>query len=165
MDRIQGGASSPYLISLKPEAAEVVRAANWLQEIAPALQIDPRTLQRIDVCLEEMLTNVVSYGQATGMVDVEVLRLPTRAVMVIVDRGLPFNPLARSDAGESADIDSASVGGRGIRIVLRLTCARDYRRVGDVNRLTLEFGPLTTRPEDPAAAVANVNDSISMEAL
>jgi serine/threonine-protein kinase RsbW len=132
------------VISLKPETAEIVRAAVWLQEIASALPIDLRTLHRVDVCLEEMLTNAVSYGEVAGMIEVEVRRLPRRTVMVIEDRGLPFNPLAQSDEGENTDLEGASVGGRGIRIMRRLTCASTYQRIGDVNRLTMEFGPRPT---------------------
>lgn len=133
-------------MSFKPELAAVLRAAQWLEEMAPVLQIDTRTLQRMDVCLEEMLTNIVSYSGAAGTIDVEVhrLRAPERVAIVIADRGLSFNPLARPDTGESVELDSASEGGRGIRIMRHLTCASDYQRIGDVNRLTLEFEPLTT---------------------
>jgi anti-sigma regulatory factor (Ser/Thr protein kinase) len=157
----QGGAGGGVAqqIWLAPETTEVVRAARWLQEIAPALQLDVRTLGRIDVCLEEMLTNAVCYGEVTGMIDVVLRRLPVRAVMVIADRGLPFNPLARPDASESGDLDSASDGGRGIRIVRQLTCASDYRRVGDVNRLTLEFGPLAPLSGEHPATVVGQDES------
>lgn len=133
------GAGQGYRIALEPELTAIDRAACWLEEIESALQLDPRALMRMNVCLEEILTNVVSYGAATGSIDVAVSRVPGRIVMEIADGGQAFDPLAREDPGEAADLEDAPDGGRGIRIVRGLTCASRYRREGDVNRLTLEF--------------------------
>ena len=80
-----------------------------------------KTLMQIRLAVEEIFVNISSYAYdpSVGPAEVrcEVLQDPLRVVIQFLDRGRPFDPLAKDDADTSADALFSREGGLGILLV------------------------------------------------
>ncbi len=120
-----------------PEAAATAR---WLEALAAEADVPADTLYAIELCLEELLMNIVRHGgRADAKVEVTVRRLEDRIELAIEDDGVPFDITAvegKRAAGALADIEP---GGLGIGLVKSFANALTYCRAGLGNRLVAEF--------------------------
>lgn len=97
---------------------------------------------RVDLVMEEVLVNVISYAypQGNGEIEVEcVADGPGRLRLTIKDWGVPFNPLDRASPDLSTDISNRQVGGLGIYLVKQMASQLVYEYRDGGNVLTLWF--------------------------
>lgn len=98
---------------------------------------------RVDLILEEVLSNVVNYAYPSGPGDIELHCFSQNNCFCISiqDWGRVFNPLEQDAPDLSPDINKRKVGGLGIYLVRQ--CADDvrFKREGDANILTICFNP------------------------
>ena len=101
----------------------------------------PKTLYQIEVAIEEILVNIVSYAglSADDGVEVrcEVLDDPLRVVVQFLDGGIPFDPLAASDPDTSPEALMEREGGLGIFMVKKMMDDVSYSYDGGKNTLTI----------------------------
>lgn len=111
----------------------VERMRRW--NLAPALVL------KVELVLEEVLTNIVKYAYpgAAGMMEVSCSLEDERMRLIFRDWGRPFNPLEKEPPTLSPDINERPVGGLGIFLVQRLVDHVTYERADDRNVLTVEF--------------------------
>lgn len=131
------------------EAIELGRSRirAWADPFAPP----PRTINRLEVVFEEIVSNIVRHGFAPGSGQRihAVLGLTDGGVeLTVEDDGEPFDPLAAPAPAPFSDLATAAVGGLGIELTRRFCAALAYERlpgrsaaaVGEafapVNRLT-----------------------------
>ena len=103
-------------------------------------QISPALVSRLDLILEELLTNIITYAyrDKEGSIEVQWSLAPdSKLCFVVRDWGVPFNPLSLDDPNLSDDIEARKVGGLGVFFVRQLADDVSYRREGDKNILTL----------------------------
>lgn len=97
---------------------------------------------KIEVALDEILTNVASYAYEPGTGDIEIdygLDEETRLLTVVVaDRGKAFDPLAKEDPNIALPAQDRKIGGLGIFIVKQVMDEASYRREDGKNILTLK---------------------------
>jgi len=94
----------------------------------------------INVALDEMLNNIISYAYRPGEQGDILVRLTMRSGEITVeieDRGRPFDPLEAPSPDLSAQLRDRKVGGLGIHFVKQLMDDVAYARVADTNRLRL----------------------------
>ena len=97
---------------------------------------------KIELVLEEALTNVVHYAYPGAEGDVEVgcsLEDNKRFCLCVKDWGLPFNPLERPDPKMSEEIWERQVGGLGIYLIRHLVDELHYQRQEGGNLMTFCF--------------------------
>lgn len=101
----------------------------------------PRTLYQIQVAIEEILVNIVSYAglaQDDGVeVRCDVLEDPLRVVLQFLDGGVPFDPLAMEDPDISPEANEEREGGLGIFMVKQMMDSVSYAYEGGKNTLTI----------------------------
>ncbi len=127
---------------LRNERAELARMVVWIDEVVSRLGLRAETAHALHLCLEEAVVNVVSYAFEPGTVhDVRVgLWCDGEGVhAVVTDDGRAFDPLSRSAPEVPTDVESAPVGGLGIKLMRRYARDMVYQRVDGTNRLTLSF--------------------------
>jgi anti-sigma regulatory factor (Ser/Thr protein kinase) len=65
---------------------------------------------------------------------------PGRLTIEILDSGKPFNPLSSVPLhNQNDDINRRRIGGLGILMIIQITDEVSYERIGESNRLTLNF--------------------------
>jgi anti-sigma regulatory factor (Ser/Thr protein kinase) len=98
---------------------------------------------RVELALEEVLTNIIHYAYPQTDGDVEVgcyLDADGGFCIIVQDSGGPFDPGSREDPDVDQDLLQRPVGGLGIFLVKRMVSEMHYERRGDKNVLTLCFG-------------------------
>ena len=101
----------------------------------------PKALYQIEVAIEEIFVNIVSYA---GLADdegvevrCEVLEDPLRVIVQFLDGGIPFDPLAKDDPDISPEALEGRVGGLGIYMVKQMMDDVSYAYEDGKNTLTI----------------------------
>lgn len=129
-------------LSLANDIQEVARVIDALEEFGAASAIPADRTLRFGLALDELITNVISYGLAGRGDAVITLAVDLRDGVLhaeLADNGPAFDPLAADTAAPSGDIETRAVGGLGLVLVKTIMDRLDYRRVDGFNRLTMEM--------------------------
>jgi anti-sigma regulatory factor (Ser/Thr protein kinase) len=125
------------------DKAGVFELAEWAEGWAQSRGLPPDAVFAMRICVEEAVTNIANYAfdgaYGPGTIALTATPLPNGVRVTVADRGRPFDVAAAEDPGREGDIQSATIGGRGIRLMRRFSDTLEYARVGDQNRLTLTF--------------------------
>lgn len=127
---------------LDAQLAQLPQLEHWVQSLAEQYAWPPPLLHRIDLCLTELVTNVISYGYPDGHAGAVSLRLWTDAGQIVVridDDGTAFDPTSYVLPGLPMSLADASGDGRGIRLVRHFADDVQYLRGAAGNQLTLVF--------------------------
>jgi serine/threonine-protein kinase RsbW len=106
------------------------------------LHVDQELEFKVELVLEEVLTNVIHYAYPEEAGEMEVACSTDdkhRFCFIVTDWGIPFNPLERPDPELSQDISERQVGGLGIYLVRHLVDELSYQRNEGKNTLTFCF--------------------------
>jgi len=99
-------------------------------------------LNKIELALDELYTNIASYAYEPGTGDIEIdydFDEETRLLTIIIaDSGKAFDPLAKEDPNIALPAESRQIGGLGIFIVKKVMDEAAYCRVDNKNILTLK---------------------------
>jgi sigma-B regulation protein RsbU (phosphoserine phosphatase) len=136
--QISPGAGDTLVIQNRLQ--ELGRMERWLAERFLTWDLSDRTAFAVDLVINEALTNLISYAYSDAEPHDILLTLTDSADAVtieIVDDAHPFNPFEARAAAAAADLEHASIGGRGLLLIQSYVHDYDYRRVTGRNRLTL----------------------------
>ena len=131
-----------YSITLRNDHAELERMVAWVDSVVARLRISADTAHALHLCLEEAVVNVVRYAFEPGtMHDVNIaLWRDAKAIHAeVIDDGRAFDPLSLKLPESPKDLQSAQVGGLGIKLMRSFAGCAAYQRIGATNRLTLSF--------------------------
>ena len=134
-------ATNKYSFILKSELSELKTLFQHINSFGQAIGLLETSISEINICLDELFTNIVLYGFEDDLEHIITfnLSLDSNALIVsILDDGIPFNPLTKKASELASDIDKAKIGGLGIHIVKRLMGDIWYERKQGKNRLTLK---------------------------
>ena len=120
---------------------EVGRMLDELESFGQRCAIAEAVVMQLGLCLDELVTNIVSYGwdepgehMITVSLDIDDQRV-LRAELI--DDGRPFDPLERETPDLEQPLDQRPIGGLGIHLVRVFTDQVAYCRADGRNRLTL----------------------------
>lgn len=143
-------------LSIDASAEEVRRASEWMVAACQRRQLPDNMTARLDLCLNEVLANVVAHGGASARSAPMHLKLASDAArgtaLTVSDAGQPFDPTAASMQARPRTLDEAVPGGRGLEMIRRLSDWVRYRHEDGRNHFT--FG---VRPASQPAATAHFN--------
>ena len=128
------------ILHLTPRLSEVARLNEWLETGAAKASVPTRLVADMRLCLEEVITNVVSYafdGIPDPALTVELDAGPDELTAVVVDNGHAFDPREHPLAPRLSKLETAPIGGLGIRLLRNTASALRYERLGELNRLTI----------------------------
>jgi serine/threonine-protein kinase RsbW len=111
--------------------------------------VDAQAVYRINLALEEMVTNIIKYGYDTpGRHEIDVtLDVGAKEVaLVIVDDGHGFNPVLQEKKEPADNPEDREIGGWGIPLIKKLLHSMDYRREGGRNILEIKTLRLSGPP-------------------
>lgn len=119
---------------------ELERLSKSLETFAKQEQLDSAVAYKLLVCLDELVTNVISYGGPRSPEDLTRVSVDVIGGVLyasIEEIGAAFNPLLREDPDITADIDSRGIGGLGILLVKKMMDGVEYERCGNRNVLKM----------------------------
>jgi len=122
-------------IEPKPEALPPAQAE--IERYAEEADLPPKSSYALQLCLEELLTNIVNHGQARAPIALRIEKSGEALQVDILDDGPAFDPTAAAAPDLDADIEERAIGGLGIHLIRTLAERFDYARDGARNRVTL----------------------------
>jgi serine/threonine-protein kinase RsbW len=110
-----------------------------LEAFAEQADLPPDVAMHIDIVLDELLVNTISYGYPDGRAGRISLRMQVDdgVTIVIEDDGDAFDPLSVAPPDLDTDLEHRQIGGLGVHFVRSMMDSADYQRVDGVNRITL----------------------------
>jgi serine/threonine-protein kinase RsbW len=101
---------------------------------------DPISAQQLAVVTDELLTNIVMYGQGSRY-RAELQLVPQgqgfEAQLRLEDDGIAFDPTAAEEPGLPETLEEQPIGGFGIVFMRKMTDSQSYRRVDGNNILEI----------------------------
>ena len=114
----------------------------FVDEELEAVGCSPKAQIQIDIDVEEIFVNIASYAYnpETGpaWIRVEVCEAPLSVSLTFIDKGVPYDPLAKADPDTSLSADERQIGGLGIYMVKESMDEVNYEYRDGQNILTLK---------------------------
>lgn len=129
----------------------VIDAAAWLETVARAERFPEELSFGIQICAEELFTNVVRHGggswvdddaagaQAPVHVTIGVTRGDDAVEVVLEDNGKPFDVAAAQAKAAEGTLEDVQPGGLGIKLIKEFSSGLTYQHAGGTNRTALKF--------------------------
>ena len=128
-------------VSFKNQLAEIERLGTILTAFAQQQGWSPQFLFETNIALEELLTNIISYGYEDEQEHTIALRLSdaiNELTVEMEDDGRPFNPLEKPDPDVTLPLEEREVGGLGIYLVRQFMTDLVYQRAEGKNHIMLK---------------------------
>ncbi len=128
-------------IRLANQLPEIHRLSGEIEAFAERNTLPAGVVYQVTLALDELITNIVSYGYEDDDAHEIVVRLTLDADVLmteLIDDARAFNPLAEAAAPDlDADVDARRIGGLGVHFVKTMMNAVEYARVDGRNTLTM----------------------------
>lgn len=134
-------AAQKYEFELENDLSELQALHQHLITWGGSIGLTNKSILRINICLDELFTNIVSYGFKDDLDHLIKFTLNADNNYMIInieDDGMPFNPLEKIDPDFPANVESAKIGGLGILIIRKLIDNISYERKRGKNKLTMK---------------------------
>ena len=129
-------------LTITANGAEVRRATEWLAATCRQRNVPQALVERLELCLHEVLANVINHGGKTALAApitmlLEVTLDPEcKASVTVRDAGIAFNPLSIPDRIPPKTLADAPESGLGLVMIRRCSDWLDYCRENGHNHLT-----------------------------
>jgi anti-sigma regulatory factor (Ser/Thr protein kinase) len=136
------------------DMAGLVEACSWIEELSSANSLGDDVANALQVCFEELASNIVRHSgdgvwsdppvlaspKSTSLVfKVDLSIEPDRVRLGLQDNGKPFDVVSAQSHGVDQPLENMAVGGLGLHLVKTLSSAVSYRRTEFGNEVELEF--------------------------
>ncbi len=120
---------------------EFDKVLDFINENLDSIECPVKAKRQIDISVEEIFVNIAhyAYGSETGQarISFENADDPKSVRITFVDRGVPYDPLAKDDPDVSLSIEEREVGGLGIFMAKNLMDEMRYEFKDGCNVLVL----------------------------
>jgi anti-sigma regulatory factor (Ser/Thr protein kinase) len=133
--------SHRYSFELTNDLAELKALNLHLVAFGGDIGLPEHKVSEINVCLDELFTNIVLYGFDDGgehKIRFSMSADDSMVIATIEDDGLPFNPLKKKAVKPPETVEDAKIGGLGIHITRELMDKVSYERIQGRNRITIK---------------------------
>ena len=140
------GEQGRMVVHLPPELAAALSVlAETVEEFAAAESLSSGVSGKLNLVLDELITNSINYGLQDVAEPHLALRLASAAgrdvlEAVLEDNGSPFDPFSEAPVPDTTlELDERPIGGLGVMFVKQFTESAAYERVNGLNRITLRI--------------------------
>ena len=108
-------------LKLAATVENIEAVTDFVNEQLEAIDCPMKAQMQIDIAIDELFGNIAHYAYNTevgeAVVRVEVLEAPLAVVITFIDRGVPYDPLAKDDPDVTLSAEEREIGGLGIYMV------------------------------------------------
>jgi len=144
--------SNTQTLILKNNLDEISRIHAFLQESGSAFSFSREEIFALTLALDEMVTNIISYGYDDDREHDIVVTLSVEGNeirLVLDDDGIAFDPLVRDEPELDIPLEERKIGGLGIHLVRSFMDGISYSRVEGHNLLLLRKSRTTVDDQHP----------------
>ena len=108
-------------LNIAATVENIETVTDFVNEQLEAMDCPMKAQMQIDIAIDELFGNIAHYaynpevGDAT--VRVEVIESPLAVVITFIDKGVPYDPLAKADPDTTLSAEERAIGGLGIFMV------------------------------------------------
>lgn len=127
--------------TIRNQLSEIETVTAQVQTFAETHSLPPKLVFQLTLALEELVTNMISYGyedEAPHEIQIRLHREGDRLHVQLVDDAKPFNPLEVPPPDLTLPLEERPIGGLGIHLVRTMFSHLTYRRESGRNILDLE---------------------------
>ena len=118
-------------ISLTPDLSSLAALAGIIQDFGAANGLSEAVKSRLNLMLDELITNSITYGLPE-------ISDPELRLRLHVDNGTAFNPFEEApEPDPTLGLEERPIGGLGVFLVKQFADSTAYERVEGRNRITL----------------------------
>ena len=128
-------------VSLSPRLSAVRSLAQMVEEFGDANKLPEQQIYMINLALDELITNTVSYGLrgvSRPTIEIALQVSENTLVLTMEDNGQPFDPTRDTNPDLSSAVDERPVGGLGLHLIKTFADRVDYEYSDGKNRLVME---------------------------
>jgi serine/threonine-protein kinase RsbW len=128
-------------IVLRNDLSEIAKLHRELESFGQKCRLSSKTLFELNLILEEVVANVISYAYGDNQRHEIAVRADLRdgeLVIEVEDDGRPFNPLQSPPPDLERPLERRKVGGLGLHLVRELTSSIEYNRKEEKNHLVMK---------------------------
>jgi len=129
------------IVHIKNSLPEIAHVTEKFEIFAEENDLSQRIIYDISLCLDELITNIISYGfhdKAEHTIEIQFHLKEHEIKLVFIDDGIEFDPELKEDPAHlQHSVEERPIGGLGIYLVKKLMDIIKYKRVEDKNILTL----------------------------
>ncbi|MEW6545122.1 MAG: ATP-binding protein [Nitrospirota bacterium] len=128
------------VVTLHNRLSELERLSEAVTSFGEGHRLPEKTLYALNLALDEIVTNIISYGyddQADHQINLRLSIGDGEVTAEVEDDGKPFNPLEAPEPDVTKPIEERQVGGLGIHLTRKLMDRLAYERRQGKNRLLL----------------------------
>ena len=108
-------------LTIAATVENIETVTDFVNEQLEAYDCPMKAQVQIDIAIDELFGNIAHYaynpeiGSAT--VRVEVIEDPLAVIITFIDKGVPYDPLAKADPDITLSVEERDIGGLGIFMV------------------------------------------------
>jgi serine/threonine-protein kinase RsbW len=145
--------SSEELLILQSELGDLAHVPPWIERMARAHAITAPTEFAMNLCLEEILSNIIRHGYANEpghAIYIRFSEISKRNFQLLIeDQAPPFNPVTAPVSPIEETLEGRREGGLGIRLVRNFAGIMKHESLTEGNRLSIRFSEPNASPGDP----------------
>ncbi len=127
-------------IKIENSLENLTQVAEFFDNFCEKNSIDMGVNQKINLSLDDLLNNIISYGYRDSelhQISLEFTLLEKEIIVVVQDDAVAFNPFNGDGVDTSLSIDDRDIGGLGIHLIKQLMSSYKYVRKSNENLVTL----------------------------
>ena len=127
-------------LCIKNQMTELEKVNQFIDEIGEELGLNMELTMNLNLVMEDMVVNVISYAYPEGSdAEIELLAKSDgkELTLVLSDQGREFDPTMKEDSDMSVNPALRDIGGMGIFIVKNIMNKVSYQRLEGRNLLTM----------------------------
>jgi len=113
---------------------------NYTKDVATKYNLDPKSIQQVEVAVEEAATNVVKHAfhiNKKNEYNIICQKEPDRVVIRIRDKGIPFDPTQLSEYNPDTPLTERTAAGLGSFLIRKMVDLYEYNNLGKDGKETV----------------------------
>ncbi len=128
--------NATFRLVIRNQFVELRPMSAWLSETIKAMGGSDESIFNFDLCANEAVTNIISYGytdQGEHEIILDIAVSGDVLCLSIEDDGSPFNPLEKPEHISPHNLEEAQIGGLGVDLILKIMKECHYTRINGKN--------------------------------